>query len=61
MKTKGDRHISVVISERARSNGHKTHGILNIRKYFFAVRVADSGCRLPKEVVASPSLEVLRT
>jgi len=55
MKTKGARLLSVVPSDRARSNGHETH---EIPSDFFTVRVTDSGHRLPREVVESPSLEI---
>ncbi|KFZ54482.1 hypothetical protein N321_05573, partial [Antrostomus carolinensis] len=44
-------------------NGHKLQlrkFHLNIRKDFFTLRVTEHWNRLPREVVASPSLEVLK-
>ncbi|KFV73780.1 hypothetical protein N308_13005, partial [Struthio camelus australis] len=34
---------------------------LNLRKNFFTVMVAEHWNRLPREVVASPSLEIFKT
>ncbi|KFQ59279.1 hypothetical protein N334_00735, partial [Pelecanus crispus] len=45
-------------------NGHKLkHGRfpLNIKKCFFAVRVTEHGHSLSREVVKSPSLEILKS
>ncbi|KFV99513.1 hypothetical protein N327_09483, partial [Fulmarus glacialis] len=45
-------------------NGHKLKHrrlCLNIRKRFFTVRVTEHRRRLPREVVDSPSLEILKS
>jgi len=53
----------VVPSDRSRGNGHKLKHRrfpLNIRKYFFIVRVTEYCNRLPVEAVESPSLEMFK-
>ena len=59
----GTRFFSVVSSERTRSNGQKLkhRNMLNMRGHFFTVRVTEHWDRLPREVVASPFLEILKT
>ena len=50
-------------SDRTRGNRHKLkHWTfpLNIRKHFFTVRVTEHWHRLPREVVESPSLAILK-
>lgn len=50
------RLLSVVPSDRTGGNGHKLRRLhLNIRKYFFNVRMTDQRHRLPREVAQSPS------
>lgn len=34
---------------------------LNIKSYFFTVRVTEHWHRLPREIVKSPSMEILRS
>ena len=58
------RLFSVVRSVRTRSNGPKLeckkfHN--NMWKNFFMVRVTEHWNRFPREVVESPSIEILKT
>ena len=55
---------SVVLSDRARGNGHslecrKFH--MNVSKKLFTVRVAEHWNRLPREAVEAPSVEIFIT
>ncbi|KAK4832042.1 hypothetical protein QYF61_020557 [Mycteria americana] len=63
-KGDGARVFPVVPRDRIRGNWHKLKRRrfpLNIRKQFFTVRMTEHWHRLPREVMRSPSLEILKS
>ncbi|KAK4817033.1 hypothetical protein QYF61_026039 [Mycteria americana] len=58
------RLMGILSIDKTKGNGHKLKHRsfpLNIRKHFFNERVTEHWHRLPREVVESPSLEILKT
>ena len=60
----GRASVFLVVLSITRGNGHKPkhkNFLLNMRKNFFIVRVSEHWNRLSRNVVESPSLEILKT
>ena len=60
----GAKSLLVVPSNRTRSSGHRLEHrnfYLNMRKYFFTVRIAEHWNRLPTKDMEFPSLKILKT
>lgn len=63
-KEESTRLSSAVPTDKTRGNGHKLNHkkfCLNKRKHLLIMRVVKHGKRLAREVVESPSMEVLKT